>query len=339
MSGSMRHRVTLIPGDGIGPEVALAARRIIDAVGVGIDWEEVQARASGPGLEGESISQKVVESVRRNKLALKGPLATAIAGGAPSVNVALRQTLELYANLRPVKNLPGVKARVENVDLVIVRENTEDLYSGLEHTVVPGVVESLKIITEKASTRIARFAFDYARRMQRKKIHAIHKANIMKLSDGLFLQCARKVSAEYAEIQYNELIVDNACMQLVLNPNQFDVLLLPNLYGDVVSDLAAGLVGGLGVVPSGNIGADAAIFEAVHGTAPDIAGKGVANPTAILMSGIMMLEHMGESAAARRIEAALHRVYREGKHLTRDVGGTSATAEFTEAVIGHLART
>src|SRR5260370_32187251 len=236
MSGSMRHRVTLIPGDGIGPEVALAARRIIDAVGVGIDWEEVQARASGPGLEGESISQKVVESVRRNKLALKGPLATAIAGGAPSVNVALRQTLELYANLRPVKNLPGVKARVENVDLVIVRENTEDLYSGLEHTVGPGVVESLKIITEKASTRIARFAFDYARRMQRKKIHAIHKANIMKLSDGLFLQCARKVSAEYAEIQYNELIVDNACMQLVLNPNQFDVLLLPNLYCYVVSD-------------------------------------------------------------------------------------------------------
>lgn len=334
----MTHKVTLIPGDGIGPEVAHATQRIIDASGVAIDWEETPVSTatsrSGIGLP----YAEVVESVRRNCVALKGPITTPIAEGPPSVNVALRKSLELYANLRPVRNLEGVKSRFSGVNLIIVRENTEDLYAGLEHTVIPGVVESLKIITEKASTRIARFAFDYARKHGRKRIHAIHKANIMKLSDGLFLTSIRKVAIEYPEIEYKEMIVDNTCMQLVLNPAQFDVLLLPNLYGDVVSDLAAGLVGGLGVVPSGNLGEDVALFEAVHGTAPDIAGKGLANPTALLMSGIMMLDYLGEAEAARRIEKALHRVYREGKTLTRDVGGTATTEEFASAIIGAMDR-
>jgi isocitrate dehydrogenase (NAD+) len=280
----------------------------------------------------------VVDSIRKNRVALKGPLATAVAMGPPSINVSLRKKLDLYANVRPVKNLEGVQSRYQNVDIVLIRENTEDLYAGLEHEVVPGVVESLKIITERASTRIARFAFEYARKHSRKKIHAIHKANIMKLSDGLFLTSIRKVAPEYPEIEYKELIIDNACMQMVLNPQQFDMLLLTNLYGDIMSDLAAGLVGGLGVVPSGNIGESVALFEAVHGTAPDIAGKGIANPTALLMSSIMMLDYLGEGQTARRIEAALHRVYREGKSLTRDVGGSATTAEFTEAIARTLGR-
>jgi isocitrate dehydrogenase (NAD+) len=329
----MRHKVTLLAGEGIGPEVAMATRRILEAASVQVDWEEIQAREEE---RGGLVNQAAVESVRRNRVALKGPTTTAIGGGAPSVNVALRKALDLYANLRPVKNLPGVNSRVDNVDMVIVRENTEDLYSGLEHEVVPGVVESLKIITEKASTRIARFAFDYARRSGRKKIHAIHKANIMKLSDGLFLRSVRAVAQHYPEIEYQELIVDNACMQMVVHPEQFDTLLLPNLYGDIVSDLGAGLVGGLGVVPGANIGDECAMFEAVHGTAPDIAGKGLANPTALLLSSILMLEHLGERSAARKIEAALSKIYREGRHLTRDLGGTAGTAEFTEAVIGAL---
>jgi isocitrate dehydrogenase (NAD+) len=332
----MRHKVTLIPGEGIGPEVATATKRVIDAAGVQIDWEELSARTNSATEAGQLVNQAAIDSVRRNHVALKGPTGTAIAGGAPSVNVALRKTLDLYANLRPVKNLPGVKSRFENVDLVLVRENTEDLYSGLEHEVVPGVVESLKIITERASTRIARFAFEYAKKSGRKKIHAIHKANIMKLGDGLFLKSVRAVAERYKDIEYKELIVDNACMQMVLDPGQFDMLLLPNLYGDVMSDLAAGLVGGLGVVPSGNIGDESAMFEAVHGTAPDIAGKGLANPTALLMSGIMMLDHLGERPAARRIETALERVYREGKHATRDLGGRATTQEFTDAVIAAL---
>jgi isocitrate dehydrogenase (NAD+) len=332
----MRHKVTLIPGEGIGPEVASATKRVIDAAGVQIDWEELSARTDNATEAGQLVNQAAIDSVRRNHVALKGPTGTAIAGGAPSVNVALRKTLDLYANLRPVKNLPGVKSRFENVDLVLVRENTEDLYSGLEHEVVPGVVESLKIITERASTRIARFAFEYAKKSGRKKIHAIHKANIMKLGDGLFLKSVRAVAERYRDIEYKELIVDNACMQMVLDPQQFDMLLLPNLYGDVMSDLAAGLVGGLGVVPSGNIGDESAMFEAVHGTAPDIAGKGLANPTALLMSGIMMLDHLDERPAARRIEAALERVYREAKHATRDLGGKATTAEFTDAVISAL---
>jgi isocitrate dehydrogenase (NAD+) len=335
----MKHKVTLLPGEGIGPEVSVAVRRILDASGVEIDWEVLEARAENTDTgttKGQVLNTAAIASVRRNRVGLKGPMATAIAGGAPSVNVALRKSLDLYANLRPVKNLPGVKSHFDKVDVVIVRENTEDLYSGLEHEVVPGVVESLKIITEKASTRIARFAFEYARRTGRKRIHAIHKANIMKLGDGLFLKSVRNVAEQYKDIEYKELIVDNACMQIVMDPQQFDILLLPNLYGDVMSDLAAGLVGGLGVVPSGNIGEDGAIFEAVHGTAPDIAGKGVANPTALLMSSILMLNHIGESSAAGRIEQALWKVYREGKHLTRDVGGSAGTEEFTDALIAAL---
>jgi len=337
----MRHHVTLLPGEGIGPEVSAAVRRILDASGVQIEWEELGARAENTDKAttgAEVLNLAAIESVRRNHVALKGPMATAIAGGARSVNVALRKSLDLYANLRPVKNLPGVKSHFDGVDVVIVRENTEDLYSGLEHEVVPGVVESLKIITEKASTRIARFAFEYARKHGRKKIHAIHKANIMKLGDGLFLRSVRAVAEQYKDIEYKELIVDNACMQIVMNPAQFDILLLPNLYGDVMSDLAAGLVGGLGVVPSGNIGDEGAIFEAVHGTAPDIAGKGLANPTALLMSSILMLEHLGEKAAAERIQDALVKVYKEGKHVTKDVGGTAGTKEFTDAVIGELGK-
>src|SRR3979411_416992 len=302
----IRHKVTLIPGEGIGPEVASATRRILEAAGVQIDWEEIAGRTDSSSDQGKSVNQAAVESVRRNRVALKGPMATAIAGGAPSVNVALRKTLDLYANLRQVQNLPGVKSRFQNVDLVLVRENTEDLYSGLEHEVVPGVVESLKIITERASTRIARFAFEYAKKSGRKKIHAIHKANIMKLSDGLFLRSVRAVAERYRDIEYKELIVDNACMQMVLDPQQFDMLLLPNLYGDVMSDLAAGLVGGLCVVPSGKIGDECAMFEAVHGTAPDIAGKGLANPTALLQSAGLMLAHLGERDGSARLQQGLH---------------------------------
>jgi isocitrate dehydrogenase (NAD+) len=332
----IKHKVTLIPGEGIGPEVAAATRRILEATGVHIDWEEIAGRSDSSADQGKTVNQAAIQSVRKNRVALKGPMATAIAGGAPSVNVALRRTLDLYANLRPVKNVPGVKSHFENVDLILVRENTEDLYSGLEHEVVPGVVESLKIITEKASTRIAKFAFEYATRHGRKKIHAIHKANIMKLSDGLFLKSVRSVAAQFPSIEYKELIVDNACMQIVMDPLQFDMLLLPNLYGDVMSDLAAGLVGGLGVVPSANIGDECAMFEAVHGTAPDIAGKGLANPTALLMSSALMLDHLSEPKAAERIQNALEEVYRQAKHTTRDVGGKASTAEFADAVIAAL---
>src|SRR5258706_3061498 len=298
----MSHKVTLIPAEEIGRKVAAAARRVIDAAGVKIEWEEIEARAGATAEKGQLLNKAVIESVRRSRVALNGPMATAVAGGAPSVNVALRKKLDLYANLRPVKNVPGVQSRFENVDVVLVRENTEDLYSGLEHEVVPGVVESLKIITEKASTRIAHFAFEYALRHGRKKIHAIHKANIMKLSDGLFLRSVRAVAAQFPAIEYKELIVDNACMQIVMDPLQFDMLLLPNLYGDVMSDLAAGLVGGLGVVPSANIGDECAMFEAVHGTAPDIAGKGYANPTALLMSSVLMLDHLAERTAAEVVQ-------------------------------------
>jgi isocitrate dehydrogenase (NAD+) len=335
----MRHKVTLLPGEGIGPEVSAATKRILEAAGVLIDWDEFGARAENTDtttVKGVVLNELAIESVRKNRVGLKGPMATAVAGGAPSVNVALRKSLELYANLRPVKNLPGVKSHFDGVDVVIVRENTEDLYSGLEHEVVPGVVESLKIITERASSRIAEFAFKYAKENGRKKIHAIHKANIMKLSDGLFLKSIRTVAEKFPEIEYKEMIVDNACLQIVMKPEQFDILLLPNLYGDVMSDLAAGLVGGLGVVPSGNIGETCAIFEAVHGTAPDIAGKGLANPTALLMSANLMLKHLGERSAAERIEAALINVYREGKHVTRDVGGTASTQQFTDAVVAAL---
>ena len=329
--------VTLIPGDGIGPEVARAAVRLLEAAGADIQWEEQEARSVVGHRHDDAQVDPLLESLGRTKVGLKGPIATPVGVGHRSINVALRKALELYANFRPVKSLPGVRTPFENVDLVIVRENTEDLYAGLEHTVVPGVVESLKIITERASTRIARFAFDYARKAGRKKIAAIHKANIMKLSDGLFLDCIRKVAQGYPEIEYREIIVDNCCMQLVMRPGQFDVLLLENLYGDIVSDLCAGLVGGLGLVPGANIGEACAVFEAVHGSAPDIAGKGYANPTAMMLSAVLMLHHLGEDVLANRIEKAIHRVYREGRRLTRDVGGSASTEDFTSAVISVLA--
>jgi isocitrate dehydrogenase (NAD+) len=332
----MTHRVTLLPGDGIGPEVTEAVLRIIQAAGVSIEWERFVVGGQALDFTGSALPEAVIESVRTNAVALKGPVATPIGGGFESVNVRLRKTLDLYANLRPVRNLPGVQSRFGDVDLVIVRENTEGLYSGLEHEVVPGVVESLKIMTEKACTRISIFAFEYARKFKRKTVTAVHKANIMKKSDGLFLRCFREVAVNYPDIAHDEKIVDNTCMQLVMNPYQFDVLLMENLYGDIVSDLAAGLVGGLGVVPSGNIGQKAALFEAVHGTAPDIAGKNLANPTALLMSAIMMLRHLGELEAGSRIEASLYRVLEKRQTITRDLGGTASTSQFTDAIIAGL---
>jgi isocitrate dehydrogenase (NAD+) len=332
----MVHRVTLIPGDGIGPEVSEAVLRIIEAAGVGIEWERFVVGSQAQEPLGSSLPDEVIESIRRNGVALKGPVATAMGTGFQSVTVRLRKSLDLYANLRPVRSLPGVETCFGDVDLVIVRENTEDLYAGLEHEVVPGVVESLKIITEKASTRIAVFAFDYARTHDRKKVTAVHKANIMKKSDGLFLECFRRVAAGYPTVGHDEMIVDNACMQLVMNPRQFDVLVTENLYGDIISDLAAGLVGGLGVVPSANLGEKAALFEAVHGTAPDIAGKNVANPTALLMSAVMMLRHLGEGPAAGRIEAALNQVLTMRQKVTRDIGGKASTTEFADAIIAAL---
>jgi isocitrate dehydrogenase (NAD+) len=332
----MAHKITLIPGDGIGPEVTGAVVRIIEASGVEIEWESFVAGAEALSRYGDPLPEPVLDSIKRNGLALKGPLTTPVGKGFASINVRLRKTLDLYANLRPVKTLPGVRTPFGELDLVVVRENTEDLYSGLEHVVVPGVVESLKIITEKASTRIARFAFDYARREGRRKVTAIHKANIMKLSDGLFLECFRKVAADYPEIEADDKIVDNACMQLVMKPQQFDVLLLENLYGDIISDLAAGLVGGLGVVPGANIGELGAVFEAVHGSAPDIAGKGIANPTALLQSAILMLRFIGERRAADLVYGALERTLAAGEVRTRDLGGTASTTEYTEAIVASM---
>jgi len=330
------HTVTLIPGDGIGPEVTDAVVRILEATGPKFNWERYAAGAEAFEKHKEYIPKELYESIERNKLALKGPVTTPVGGGFPSINVTLRQRFELYANFRPIKNLPGLATRYPGVDLIIIRENTEGEYVGLEHEVVSGVVESLKVITRIASTRIAQFAFDYARKHRRKKIHAIHKANIMKMSDGLFLKCAREVGKNYPEITYGEHIIDNTCMQLVMNPYQYDTMLLPNLYGDIVSDLCAAFVGGLGLVPGANLGTDAAIFEAVHGSAPDIAGKDIANPTALLQSAILMLHHIDEKDAADRLQAALESVYTEGKTLTRDVGGTAGTSAFADAVIAAI---
>ncbi len=332
----MTHTITLIPGDGIGPEVTEAVVRILNASGVAIEWEEHTAGLLAFERSGQTLPVALIDSIRRNKVALKGPVTTPIAQGFTSVNVGLRKALDLYANLRPVWNLPGVDAKFHGVDLVIVRENTEDLYAGLEHEVVPGVVESLKIITERASTRIAHFAFRHARRHNRRKVTSIHKANIMKLSDGLFLESVRRVAREYTDIMYDERIVDAACMQLVMNPGQFDVLVLPNLYGDIVSDLCAGLVGGLGVVGAANLGTELGVFEAVHGSAPDIAGKGLANPTALLLSAVMMLRHIDEPSAADRIMRALGIVLTAGTVRTRDLGGTASTMEFADAVAKAL---
>lgn len=332
----MTHLITLIPGDGIGPEVTEAVVRIFAAAGLKIDWDRQDAGVVAFNRFGQSLPAALLDSVKRNKVALKGPVTTPIAEGFTSVNVGLRKALDLYANLRPVRNLPGVASRFQNVDLIIVRENTEDLYSGLEHEIVPGIVESLKIITERASTRIARFAFEYARRYGRRRVTAIHKANIMKLGDGLFLDSSRRVAREYSDITYDERIVDAACMHLVMHPEKLDVLLLPNLYGDIVSDLSAGLVGGLGVVPGANLGTDTAVFEAVHGSAPDIADQNLANPTALLLSGLLMLDHLGEYDAAARIRAALERVLSGGRVRTRDLGGQARTTEFTDAICREL---
>jgi isocitrate dehydrogenase (NAD+) len=334
----MAHVITLIPGDGIGPEITESVIRVLKTAAVDVDWDRHDAGMAAFQKYNQSLPTDLIDSIRRNKVALKGPVTTPIAEGFRSVNVGLRKALDLYANLRPVRNLPGVESRFSGVDLIIVRENTEDLYSGLEHEVVPGVVESLKIITERASTRIAKFAFDYARTHGRRRITAIHKANIMKLGDGLFLESTRTVSREHTDIAYDERIVDAVSMQLVMHPDTFDVLLLPNLYGDIVSDLCAGLVGGLGVVPGANIGEDCSMFEAVHGSAPDIADKNLANPTALLLSALMMLDHLGEREPAERIRAALARVLVAGQVRTRDLGGTASTTAFTEAVCREVAK-
>jgi isocitrate dehydrogenase (NAD+) len=335
-----QHTITLIPGDGIGPEVTNAVVRIIEgagaATGATFQWESYAVGAEAFERYKEYIPRELYQSIETNRIALKGPVTTPIGGGFASINVTLRKQFELYANFRPIRNLPGTQTRYPGVDLVIVRENTEDLYVGLEHEVVPGVVESLKIVTEKASTRIARFAFEYARKHSRKKIHAIHKANIMKMSDGLFLRCAREVAKNFPEVTYAEHIVDNTCMQLVMNPYQYDMLVLPNLYGDIVSDLCAAFVGGLGLVPSANLGESCAIFEAVHGSAPDIAGQDKANPTALLQSAILMLHHIDEAPAANKIQAALDKVYADKIALTRDVGGTAGTQAFANAVLANL---
>ncbi len=334
----MAYSVTLIPGDGIGPEVASATVRAVEATGVNIEWEIAEAGAAALAEYGTVLPNAVVESLQRTRVGLKGPTTTPVGTGHASVNVALRKRLDLYVNFRPIRMLPGLYTRFHDlpINLAIFRENTEDLYSGLEHEVVPGVVESLKVITRTASLRIAQATFEYARREGRKKVSAVHKANIMKLSDGLFLRCCREVAEQFPDIEYRELIVDNACMQIVMRPESFDLLVLPNLYGDIISDLAAGLVGGLGIVPGANLGTEHAVFEAVHGTAPDIVGKGIANPTALMQSAVLMLAHLGEREASQRLQAGIEAVYAEGKSLTPDVGGSVSTSQFTDAVIARL---
>ena len=334
----MAHRVTLIPGDGIGPELAQATRRVLDASGVEIEWEVVDAGEAVLAQYGTPLPDHVLESIRRNGVGLKGPITTPVGEGFRSVNVTLRQTLDLYANLRPARSLPGIETRYRDVDLVIVRENTEDLYAGIEHRVGPDAAESIKIITRAASERIARFAFEYAVANGRHKVTAVHKANIMKLSDGLFLESCRTVAAGYeGRVEFEDRIVDNMCMQLVQKPDLYDVLVLPNLYGDIVSDLCAGLVGGLGVAPGANIGTKAAVFEPVHGSAPKYAGQNKADPTAMILSGALMLRHLGETAAAERVEAALNEVLAERVAVTYDLGGSAGTSEMADAIVGRLA--
>jgi isocitrate dehydrogenase (NAD+) len=333
----MVYRVTLIPGDGIGPELAAATKRVLDASGVDFDWEVVEAGEAVLAREGTPLPQSVLDSILRNKVAIKGPITTPVGVGFRSVNVALRQTLGLYANVRPVRSIPGLVTRYENVDLVIVRENTEDLYAGIEHMVGPDAAESIKIITRAASERIARYAFEYAVANGRSKVTAVHKANIMKFSDGLFLESCRTIAAQYeGRIAFEDRIVDNMCMQLVQKPELYDVLVLPNLYGDIVSDLCAGLVGGLGVAPGANIGPDAAVFEAVHGSAPKYAGQNKANPTALMLSGVLLLRHIGEQAAAKRVEDAIRAVIAEGRTVTYDLGGSAGTSEFADAIVARL---
>ncbi|NHM28301.1 isocitrate dehydrogenase (NAD(+)) [Desulfofundulus sp. TPOSR] len=332
----MAHKVTLIPGDGVGPEIAQAARRVIDASGANIEWEVVEAGEALIPQYGTPLPGYVLDSIRRNRVALKGPITTPVGGGFRSVNVTLRQELNLYANVRPARTLPGIVTRYQNVDLVVVRENTEDLYAGIEHRVGTDAAESIKIITRQASERIARFAFELARKQGRKKVTAVHKANIMKLTDGLFLECARKVAREYPDIVFEDMIVDAMCMKLVQAPENYDVLVLPNLYGDIVSDLCAGLVGGLGVAPGANIGHEVAVFEPVHGSAPKHAGKNRINPLAMILSGIMMLQHLGEDEAANRIYEAVLAVLREGKALTYDLGGSAGTSDMADAIISKM---
>ena len=336
----MAYRVTLIPGDGIGPELADATRRVLDASGVAFEWEVQDAGEAVMAEFGTPLPEHVLESVRRNRVALKGPITTPVGSGFRSVNVTLRQTLGLYANLRPARSIQGLETRYEDVDLVIVRENTEDLYAGIEHMVGPDAAESIKIITRAASERIARFAFDYAVANGRHKVTAVHKANIMKLSDGLFLESCRTVAADYeGRVEFEDRIVDNMCMQLVQKPDLYDVLVLPNLYGDIVSDLCAGLVGGLGVAPGANIGTEASVFEPVHGSAPKYAGQDKANPTAMILSGVLMLRHLGEQPAAERLEAAVRDVIAEGKHTTYDLGGDTGTRGYADAIIARLGAT
>ena len=335
----MTRRVTLLPGDGIGPEVVGVTVDLIDALDVGVVWERGLIGVGALAEHGTTLPPSVLESIRRNKVALKGPTATPVGGGHVSVNVALRRALDLFANFRPIRNIPGVRSRYEGVDLFIVRENTEGLYAGIEHLIVPGVVESLKIITEEASTRIAEFAFAFARRRHRRKVTAVHKANIMKLSDGLFLECCRKVAAGYPEIAYEELIVDNMCMQLVTDPTRYDVIVAENLYGDILSDLGAGLVGGLGFAPGANHGREVGVYEPVHGSAPDIAGQGRANPIASVLSGVMMLRHFDENAAADRLKTAVFRHLSRGETMTPDMGGTATTSQVRDALLREIEAT
>ncbi|HXV61438.1 MAG TPA: isocitrate/isopropylmalate dehydrogenase family protein [Vicinamibacteria bacterium] len=332
----MAYRITLIPGDGIGPEITDAVISVLDATRIAFEWDRHEAGIRSYEKTGNPLPPELLDSIRRNKVAIKGPLTTLVGEGFPSANVALRKELDLYANLRPVRTVEGVPSRYENINLVIVRENTEDLYSGIEHMIMPGVSQGLKVITSHASSRIARFAFEYAMRRGRKKVTAVHKANIMKLTDGLFLESARNVAKEYPAIEFDHKIVDNLAMQLVLDPNQFDVLLLSNLYGDIISDLCAGLVGGLGMVPAANIGEKYAVFEAVHGSAPDLAGKGIANPTALLFSGVLMLRHLGENDAADRLLRAAFAVLRKGEIRTPDLGGSASTTDYARAVTREL---
>ena len=332
----MPKRITLIPGDGIGPEVTSAAIQVLEAAGADLEWEEVEAGLDFVSKYGKPLPDQVLESIRKNKVALKGPLTTAVATGFRSANVGLRQKLKLYASLRPVANVPGIESRFEEVDIIVVRENTEGLYSGLEHTITEGVTQSLKIITREASSRIAHFAFEYASKWNRKKVTTAHKANILKISDGLFLKTCQEVAREYPDILHEDIIVDNLALQLVINPQRFDVLLTTNLYGDIVSDLCAGLVGGLGLVPGANIGKEYAVFEAVHGSAPDIAGQNKANPLAVFFSSLLMLEYLQMEDTASRIREAIYRVTTKGAVLTPDLGGSASTTEFTEAVIREL---
>jgi isocitrate dehydrogenase (NAD+) len=331
-----KHTVVLIPGDGIGPEVVEGAQKVIEATGVEIEWKTFEAGAKALERYGTPLPEAILEEIRQSSVALKGPVATPIGTGFSSITVALRKKLGLYANLRPVKSIPGVPGRYQDVDLVVIRENTEGLYSGVECWVNDDTAEAIRRVTRRASLRIARFAFNYARRHRRKMVAAVHKANILKLSDGLFLECAREVAADYSEIEYRERIVDAVCLDLVLDPGRHDVLLCPNLYGDIVSDLAAGLVGGLGLVPAANIGDGMAVFEAVHGSAPDIAGQGIANPTALMLAGAMMLSYLGEEEAAKRIEEGIREVYAHDGHFTPDVGGAAGTWEMTDAVLSRI---